>query len=694
MPKFTAKTEKLYEMKKIINPRIPVIFTLALSAGIYLGYIFALKDISLLWITATVPAAAVFSVFWAVFNKKYATLAVAFISLFIICCGATGSNLTLEEYSKSRIIYGKEYLVTATVSEKGKTENGEYVILNKISLDGEKKNGKIIAYLDEIYGEFCDVGYKVSFIAEVEGKDVFPYGKLNRYAQDNVKYSCFVHGGMKAKYAFSLFGDVRSALRRTLYKNTDGDTAAVAYAMLTGNTQSIEENTINSFRQGGVAHIFAVSGLHIGLVFGIHSFICRIIKSYKYLSAVLCLMPILFYAGVCGFTSSALRALIMCTVSTVAKLLNAKYDGLNALAVAVSVILIISPLNLFSAGLQLSVCAVGGIILLSKNFLKRFSKIPPKIKSAFGVSVSAQAATAPVLLSKFGYLSISGLFLNILVLPVLSAVFVLLFVTVVLATVVTAVAGFIIPYAVLPLQLIISFFINAGFENALISGFGAGAFAPVFLLGIVAFTDKINLKTAVRALIAVCSVTVLCSYTTLRTFMPADGYSVIISADIGGGRAVIKHGRKSVLILSENCYGSSVKTMLHDNYATDLSAVILLGGENCALSYGGFDLDCRNIYAYGGYFNLQPYGKLIINYEKQFYCDGIKYTFGDGYSVIAETENFKVAVCTGEKVTFGEYDLLITDCTDIKCDYGKLAGFNSRYIKNNVYDCGQLVYKF
>ena len=167
-------------------------------------------------------------------------------------------------------------------------------------------------------------------------------------------------------------------------------------------------------------------------------------------------------------------------------------------------------------------------------------------------------------------------------------------------------------------RLIISFFINAGFENALISGFGAGAFAPVFLLGIVAFTDKINLKTAVRALIAVCSVTVLCSYTTLRTFMPADGYSVIISADIGGGRAVIKHGRKSVLILSENCYGSSVKTMLHDNYATDLSAVILLGGENCALSYGGFDLDCRNIYAYGGYFNLQPYGKLIINYEKQF----------------------------------------------------------------------------
>ena len=138
---------------------------------------------------------------------------------------------------------------------------------------------------------------------------------------------------------------------------------------------------------------------------------------------------ILFYAGVCGFTLSSLRAAVMCAVSVCAKLACKKYDGLNSLSIAVIIILIITPTSLFSVGFQLSVCAAGGIIALSKNFAKPFKnkKLPKKLVNAVSVSLSAQVATFPVLLVNFGYVSGAGLLLNVLILPLLSVIFIIIF---------------------------------------------------------------------------------------------------------------------------------------------------------------------------------------------------------------------------------------------------------------------------
>ncbi len=498
-------------MKRFLNVRLPVILAIAVTAGIFTVCLFVYFDVSFIWFTAVIPATAVIFIICAVFDKLSLKLLFILFAVIFLTAGAANCYFRLNGYKSSRIPDGV-YTVNATVCEKGENGYGEYVILKNASTDGGRLNGKIIAYLSYKYGDFCDVGYKVSFTAEISKNELFKSGKINYYMQENIKYSCNVYGGMKSEYGFSLFGNIRKAIRNTLYDNLDKDTAAIAFAMLTGNTQGIDGDTITSIRYGGVAHVFAVSGLHIGIVFGIFYFISKKLKFNKYVCAILCLFPILFYAGVCGFTLSSLRAAVMCAVSVCAKLACKKYDGLNSLSIAVIIILIITPTSLFSVGFQLSVCAAGGIIALSKNFAKPFKnkKLPKKLVNAVSVSLSAQVATFPVLLVNFGYVSGAGLLLNVLILPLLSVIFIILFLCTFISTVLSFAAPIILPIAALPLQAVISFLLDAGFENALISGFGTAAFAPIYFLRMTALTDKINVRPLYRICAAVCAASVLC----------------------------------------------------------------------------------------------------------------------------------------------------------------------------------------
>ena len=99
--------------------------------------------------------------------------------------------------------------------------------------------------------------------------------------------------------------------------NLDKDTAAICYAMLIGDTKGVDDATLDSFRFGGVAHIFAVSGLHIGLVYGVIAFAMKKLRANKFLSAAICIAVILLYSAVCGFTLSSVRAVIMCAVGII-----------------------------------------------------------------------------------------------------------------------------------------------------------------------------------------------------------------------------------------------------------------------------------------------------------------------------------------------------------------------------------------
>lgn len=476
-------------MKKIVNVRIPVLAALFFAAGCGIGYIFFRYGVSLLYYIAVVPVAAIIIIVCVV-KKATPALITSVLCSILIVCGGLYCELKLDSYSYSPLQSGAEYNISATVCEKGKTDYGEYLIVKNFSTDGMRREGKIMVYLSESYGEFCDIGYKVNFVSSLKHNNLYVDGELNYNIFDNVKYSCTVKSGLTARYGFDLFGVVRAKIRDTLFDNCDSEVAPVAFAMLTGNTQYIDGGLLKEFRYGGIAHIFAVSGLHIGILYGLLSFIFKKCRVNKYVRFFLCMLPIIFYSGVCGFTLSSVRALIMCGINSVAALFHKKYDGLNSLALAVIVILAINPVNLFNVGFQLSVSAVAGILTL---------KLPRKVPEFIKLPIAAQAATAPVMIAGFGYVSLISLALNIIAIPILSAIYVALFFGTIL-TMIMPFAAAVLRIILLPLQAMSSFIVIAGFENAILS-LSLGAWTPFYYAGLVASSDKVNLKPLARLII-------------------------------------------------------------------------------------------------------------------------------------------------------------------------------------------------
>ena len=73
----------------------------------------------------------------------------------------------LVNYSSAEIIDGNTYRITGTVSEKGIYSDGEYIILNGTEANNINLKGKIIVYLNKEYGDYCDIGYKVTLFGIV-----------------------------------------------------------------------------------------------------------------------------------------------------------------------------------------------------------------------------------------------------------------------------------------------------------------------------------------------------------------------------------------------------------------------------------------------------------------------------------------------------------------------------------------------
>lgn len=668
-------------MKRLANLRIPVLAACALAAGTAVGCLLLYFNIGLLWITAVIPFTAVIIILSAIFTKNMKSAALAAAMALTFAAGALGCFLRLDGYGE-QLNEGQAYGFSATVAER----NGDYLILKDVTADGEKINGKISATLNDLYGDYCDVGYKVKFIASVKRCPLFEYGKINYDVRENIRYRCTLSGGLKAEYSFSLFGSVKSEVRKALYSSLDKDSADIAYAMLTGDTYGMDGETLSGFRYGGVAHIFAVSGLHIGIVYGILNLITKKLKVRAGIAAAACIATVFLYAGICGFTVSSVRAAIMCTVAALSRLRLKKYDGMNALAASVLVILLISPASLFLVGFRLTVCAVTGIMLLSKKICRALKPLPRRLRETLGVSLAAQAGTAPVMLVSFGYLSGAGLLLNVIILPVLSAGFVLLFTGTLLSLVIPFSAALIIPICSLPVSAAASFIIGAGLENSLISGFGAGLFAPMYLAVLLLLSDKLNLKRLLRFTAAAIAAITAVGYSLINTLMPFGGYEVIASAYYGGGQVLLKGRRGSVLIVTEGLNPARISIMLNEYYAASPEAVILLGGEGCALYYVKCGLDCRQVYVYGGYIPVQPYNGITVSYENTFTVCGISFLFEGGKCVIAEIDGATVAVSAEDYVYDGDCGLALADRCSGASEYA--VAFNDTNAAFNVYRDG------
>lgn len=222
-------------------------------------------------------------------------------------------------------------------------------------------------------------------------------------------------------YAFSYrFRDVllTSLQRSGLSDNEFG----VAAAILIGYDDHLADEVRKHYVAAGSMHILCVSGLHVGIVYLLASFLLGFLKRKKWqkvLKNLLLLALIWFYAFIAGLSPSVLRSALMLSFVVIGELIHRKGFIINSIAASAFVLLCLNPNNLFEIGFQLSYAAVIGIVVLQKpihNLLYFRNQLLDRAWEIIAVALAAQVATIPFTLFYFNqfttYFWLSNLFMT------------------------------------------------------------------------------------------------------------------------------------------------------------------------------------------------------------------------------------------------------------------------------------------
>jgi competence protein ComEC len=187
-------------------------------------------------------------------------------------------------------------------------------------------------------------------------------------------------------------------------------------AMLLGEKYLLKEEIKNLYQQNGISHVLAISGLHVSLIGMFLFYLLKKIKLPIPLATFLTIFFIYSYGVLTNFSVSTNRAVVMMTVMLLSALVGKTYDMLSAMALSAFLILLQNPLELLNAGFLLSFGAVLGIALILPCLQILF---PSKnaFLSGLYISVSAQAATTPMVLFFYYQLPLYGILTNLIILP-------------------------------------------------------------------------------------------------------------------------------------------------------------------------------------------------------------------------------------------------------------------------------------
>ncbi|MFH1873969.1 MAG: DNA internalization-related competence protein ComEC/Rec2 [Pseudomonadota bacterium] len=238
--------------------------------------------------------------------------------------------------------------------------------------------------------------------------------------------------------------NARAKIEKTILKNTSESASGILSALAIGQKQYLGPKMRQLFSRTGVAHLLAISGLHVGFIALLVFWLTRITLGWwprllnwlplPYLASLFSLPAIWLYVALAGYPVSAVRAAIMLTVFILAFVsLRYKYDLLTALAAAIFVIILVSPAAIFSLSFQFSVLAVFGLIiffpLIWQNFEKYFSEasswwknIIKRITQLLIVTVTATLVTAPLSGYYFQQITGIGIIANIVAVPLVGVI--------------------------------------------------------------------------------------------------------------------------------------------------------------------------------------------------------------------------------------------------------------------------------
>jgi competence protein ComEC len=219
---------------------------------------------------------------------------------------------------------------------------------------------------------------------------------------------------------------IREWIGRTLDRLVGGEEAKLLKGLVIGERSEMSPEIKSAFIKTGLMHILAVSGFNVGLVALILFAIFSIVRLPHIITTILTCLGLFFFIFLTGAQPSVVRAGIMAITILLGRLFQEKVDFYNVVAFAVITQLLIDTRTLFDIGFQLSFSAVIALAYFYPILMRPFQHLPERwqenivVKYSFAslaVSLAASIGTLPISAFYFQRISIVGLVLNLIAVP-------------------------------------------------------------------------------------------------------------------------------------------------------------------------------------------------------------------------------------------------------------------------------------
>src|SRR6266545_1524835 len=440
-------------MKLLSAPRQPFV-GLALMAAICIitAELFPLPSVALT-ATAIILAVCIFAVAWR--PRLFATYAIVGAGFFLL---HNLENSNMEGQQLADELGSRPRVVTATgciISEPKIAPSGFATFLlqlESIELEGQNQSTHAVWQVRwKGTPEFGDE-LKLFGIAEVIAPPRNPgeFDMRSYLARHDIRRMLFVrypedgalirHGGGNA--ILRLAQKSRTWMQNAICRGLENAPEVQNFlsGILLGLRHQTPEDIEEPFQQTGTLHLFAVAGLHVGIVAALLWMVATVARLSRRSAAALIIPLLLFYAAVTGLHVSSIRAAVMSSVLLGGFFFDRKVFVLNSLAAAAFFLLCWNTNELFSTGFQLSFVVVGAIVLLAdplSGFLQDWSAPDPFLPRSLvrgprrwmhagfewicrgsSVSLAAWAGSLPLILWYFHLVTPISLLANLVVVPI------------------------------------------------------------------------------------------------------------------------------------------------------------------------------------------------------------------------------------------------------------------------------------
>lgn len=208
---------------------------------------------------------------------------------------------------------------------------------------------------------------------------------------------------------------LKTSLKAVYRKCCTATDAGVYAAMVTGDRSDMDSTVSELFSAAGIGHILAISGLHISLIgMGLY----RLLRRIGFLcpmSAIISGIFVVLFGVMTGNSVSATRAIVMFVCAVNAQVLGRRYDILSAVSLSAIILILKNPYVIANSGFLLSFMAIAGVAVVTDGFSVKW------LRWLTGPA-AIQLATLPIILCFYYEVPVYSVFLNLLVVPLMSLI--------------------------------------------------------------------------------------------------------------------------------------------------------------------------------------------------------------------------------------------------------------------------------